>query len=294
MIIISIKGLYSFDSTARNLFWQKNTWAGLSVATIGTHYVLYQTWYSKEPQTKFHWINDNKSWLQMDKVGHVYGAYFSATAASAAFRHVGYSKHKSALLGVGFSLAFQMPIEYFDGRCKTWGASKGDMIANATGTLAAGLQNWFWGNARIPIRISFHGTPYSSKRPALLGKSIPERMLKDYNGQTYWIDFNPERIRIRPKFWPRWLGVNIGYGVEGLLGGDDNSWIGNDGKNVDFSNISRYRQFYAGPSISFGYLKNHPKRAVRIIAYITDKIRFPMPTIEYSGNRQWKFHPMYR
>lgn len=230
----------------------------------------------------------------MDKVGHAYGAYFSATAASAAFRHVGYSKHKSALIGAGFSLAFQMPIEFFDGRSKTWGASSGDMIANASGTLAAGLQNWFWGNARIPIRISFHGSPYAAIRPAMLGNNIPERMLKDYNGQTYWIDLNPERIKIRPKFWPRWLGINLGYGADGLLGGDDNIWTDKDGSVNNYSHTKRYRQYYAGPSISFGYLKNHPKKAVRVLAYITDKIRIPLPAIEFADNKRWIFHPIYR
>ena len=230
----------------------------------------------------------------MDKVGHAFGAYFSATASSAAFRYSGYSKHKSALLGIGFSLAFQMPIEYFDGKSKAWGASSGDMIANATGTLAAGLQNWFWGNARIPFRISYHGSPYAAMRPSILGKNVPERLLKDYNGQTYWIDLNPQRIQIRPKFWPRWLGVNLGYGADGLLGGDDNIWTDKDGKVIDNSHIRRFRQYYIGPSISFGYLKNHRKKAVRVLAYITDKIRLPFPVIEFSGNRQWKFHPIYR
>lgn len=229
----------------------------------------------------------------MDKVGHVFGAYFSATAASAAFRHVGYTNRKSALLGAGFSLAFQMPIEYFDGKSSTWGASHGDIIANVTGTLAAGIQNWLWGKPRIPVRVTFHRSPFAHYRPAMLGTNFPERMLKDYNGQTYWIDLNPERMRIKPKFWPRWLGVNIGYGVEGMLGGNDNIWTDTDGTVRNYSHINRYRQYYVGPSISLGYLKNHPKKAIRVLALITDKIRLPLPVFEFNGKKGLDFHPLY-
>ncbi len=293
MTIASINYSYSGDSAVIKNHLPQETWIGLSCLTVGTHLALYQTWYKNEQQSKFHWINDNQNWLQMDKAGHVFGAYFSATAASAAFRHAGYNRRKSALLGMGFSLAFQMPIEYFDGKSKTWGASSGDMLANTVGTTVAGLQNWFWGVPRIPIRVTFHRSPFASQRPGMLGSNVPEKMLKDYNGQTYWIDLNPERMQIRPGFWPRWLGLNIGYGAEGMLGGNDNIWTDPDGKTMNYSHISRYRQYYIGPSISFGYLKNHPKKAIRIIAHITDKIRLPLPVIELNGKSTMDIHPLY-
>jgi len=293
LVFISTYSLYSKDSSYQLQKRRHKTWFVLSAATVGTHAVLYNTWYKNEPQSSFHWINDNRDWKQIDKAGHVFGAYFSATAASAAFRYSGYNTKKSVLLGIGFSLAFQMPIEYFDGKSSAWGGSKGDMLANATGTLAAGLQNWFWGKPRIPIHVTFHKSPYANCRPNMLGSSVPERILKDYNGQTYWIDLNPERMKIRPAKWPRWLGVNLGYGAEGMLGGDDNVWTGSDGNIQDFSHINRYRQYYIGPSISFGHLKKHSKKAIRIIAHITDKIRMPLPVIEYNGNKKWGFHPLY-
>lgn len=293
LIFTSINSLYSQDTTIHSNNRKRNVWIGLSTLTIGTHATLYKTWYNKETQRSFHWVNDNKNWLQIDKAGHVFGAYFSATAASAAFRYSGYSRKKSALLGTGFSLAFQMPIEYFDGKSSGWGASSGDIIANAAGSLFAGIQNWHWGKARIPIRFSFRPSHFAAKRPDMLGSNTPSRMLKDYNGQTYWIDINPERIKERPNFWPRWLGINLGYGADGMLGGDDNIWKDADGRVQDYSHIKRNRQYYIGPSISFGYLKKHPNKAVRALAYITDKIRIPMPVFEFTGKNNPTFHPLY-
>lgn len=293
LVFTSINCLCSQDTNFHFKNRRRNAWIGLSTLTVGTHALLYNTWYSKETRHSFHWVNDNKSWLQMDKAGHVFGAYFSAAAASAAFRYSGYNRKKSALLGMGFSLAFQMPIEYFDGKSNHWGASSGDIVANAAGSLFAGIQNWHWGNTRIPVRFTFRLSPFATIRPDMLGSNTPTRMLKDYNGQTYWLDFNPERMRVRPGFWPRWLGINFGYGADGLLGGDDNIWRESDGRIQDYSNISRNRQYYIGPSLSFGYLKKHPKKAVRILANITDKVRLPLPVLEFTGKNSVTFRPIY-
>ena len=43
----------------------------LSAPMIG----LETYWYSDYPQSKFHFINDNADWQQMDKLGHVFFFY---------------------------------------------------------------------------------------------------------------------------------------------------------------------------------------------------------------------------
>jgi uncharacterized protein YfiM (DUF2279 family) len=284
---------YSSDSSFRSQKHKNAAWIGLGTGVVGTHLLLYKTWYSQGEMGRFHWIDDSKDWLQMDKTGHVFGAYFTGTAASAVFRHTGYSQKKSAFMGAAISLAFQMPIEYFDGRSPKWGASKADIAANLTGTTFAFIQNYCWGKPRIPFRVTFHKTDFASLRPELLGSNLPERLLKDYNGQTYWLDLNPERIKIRPDGWPKWLGFNVGYGAGGLLGGTDNVWTDAEGNTRDLSSVQRYRQYYLGPSISLGYLKQHPKRAVRILAHITDKIRIPMPAMEFNSKGKNTWHWIY-
>jgi hypothetical protein len=42
----------------------------------------------------------------------------------------------------------------------------------------------------ITPKFSFHLTDYASKRPDVLGSNLPERIIKDYNGQTYWLSVN--------------------------------------------------------------------------------------------------------
>jgi hypothetical protein len=58
-----------------------------------------------------------------------------------------------------------------------------DIIANASGTALFVL----WKEQRITPKFSFHTTQYAQYRPNVLGSSLAEQMLKDYNGQTYWL-----------------------------------------------------------------------------------------------------------
>ena len=37
---------------------------------------LNSLWYKDYPRSSFHWINDNKEWLQMDKMGHMASSYY--------------------------------------------------------------------------------------------------------------------------------------------------------------------------------------------------------------------------
>jgi hypothetical protein len=67
------------------------------------------------------------------------------------------------------------------------GAS-GDIIANASGTALFVSQELLWKEQRITPK--FHTTQYAQYRPNVLGSSLAEQMLKDYNGQTYWLSVN--------------------------------------------------------------------------------------------------------
>jgi hypothetical protein len=50
----------------------------------------------------------------------------------------------------------------------------------------------------------------------VLGSSLAEQMLKDYNGQTYWLSVNLHSFYKNPK----WLNLAIGYGANGMLTGN--------------------------------------------------------------------------
>ena len=138
----------SIDSLKR-----KRTQSVVAVTAIGvgTHALLYAAWYNKKDQTGFHFFNDNKQWLQMDKAGHAYSSFILSEVTRDYFHANGYSPKEAANLGLISSLAFQTTIEYFDGRNKKWGASLGDLGANFLEPSGLGVSNVYSGKLKFPF-----------------------------------------------------------------------------------------------------------------------------------------------
>ena len=145
---------------------------------------LNQLWYKDYPREHFHFFNDNKEWLQIDKAGHVFSAYYLGLVGIEALNWAGVNKTKSNWLGGALGFVFLSSIEVFDGFSQGWGFSNGDMIANTSGyVLAAGQQQLFKKQIAM-LKVSFQASPYAQARPNVLGSGFSERIMKDYNGQT--------------------------------------------------------------------------------------------------------------
>jgi hypothetical protein len=85
---------------------------------------------------------------------------------------------------------------------------------------------------------NFHLTDYASKRPDVLGSNLPERIIKDYNGQTYWLSVNLHSFFKQSKI-PKWLNLAVGYGADGMLSGN-----GENTTLAALDSAQRSRQFY--------------------------------------------------
>mgnify|MGYP001788199230 CR=1 FL=1 len=96
---------------------------------------LHQLWYKNDPKSDFHFINDNSEWLQMDKVGHVFSSYHIGRASAESFKWAGASKKTQLIYGATLGFSFLSVVEIFDNYSAEWGASAGDVIANASGTI---------------------------------------------------------------------------------------------------------------------------------------------------------------
>ena len=56
-------------------------------------------------------------------------------------------------------------------------------------------------------------------------------MLKDYNGQTYWLSANLKSF-FKKSNVPTWLNISVGYGAEGMFGATENIWMDNNGNFI--------------------------------------------------------------
>ncbi|MGV8994858.1 MAG: DUF2279 domain-containing protein [Flavobacterium sp.] len=260
------------------------TISSAAVATaslVGLGYV----WYSDYEKSSFHFINDNSHWLQMDKAGHLYSGYHLSRAGAELLRWSGMESEKSAVIGAVSGFVVLSAVEVLDGFSAEWGASTGDLIANASGSGLYIAQELLWKEQRIIPKYSFHTTKYAQIRPNLLGNNLQEQILKDYNGQTYWLSVNLYSF-IKSESIPKFVNIAFGYGVDGMISGLQPEVI------VGQNNYDRSRQFYFSFDLDLTKIptKSH---VLKTIFSVFNTIKIPAPTFELSDNGRVKGYILY-
>ncbi|WP_395045063.1 DUF2279 domain-containing protein [Flavobacterium sp.] len=247
---------------------------------------LNQLWYADYPKSDFHFINDNDQWLQMDKVGHVFSSYQLGSFGANALKWSGCNRKSQIIYGSTIGFAFLSTVEVFDGYSSEWGFSLGDIAANAGGTALFVSQELLWKEQRIVPKFSFHTTQYASARPNVLGSSISEQIIKDYNGQTYWLSANVYSFFTKSKI-PKWLNIALGYGAEGMITGSDDLV-----NTVFFPDSKRTRQFYLSLDVDLTKIKTK-SNTLKTLFSLFNSIKIPAPTIEISQFKGVKGHFFY-
>jgi hypothetical protein len=256
-----------------------------SAVTFGLNYL----WYKKFPHSKFHLFNDDNEWLNMDKVGHATTAYNIAAIQSDIFRWSGVKPAPAAAIGSLTALGFMTMIEILDGHSAKWGFSIGDMMANLSGCLLFQGQQWMWNQQRISLKFSYHYTMFAKYYPQELGSNWSERIIKDYNGQTYWLSINIASFLPAKANFPNWLNASFGYGAEGMIGAVKNPSEINGQKIPDFK---RYRQFYFSFDTDL-YRINDVSYFGKTLLKFNYIFKTVSPTLEWNKEDGVKWHWLY-
>ncbi|MGY2132844.1 DUF2279 domain-containing protein [Hymenobacter sp. HD11105] len=256
---------------------------GLALTYTGLMYTLSESWYTGE-KTSFHWFDDSREWKQLDKAGHFWGAFHQSRGAVDMLRWAGLSDRKALWYGgfVGFLL--QSPIELFDGRDPAYGASAYDLGANFLGSAGLIAQQLAWGEVRLMPKYSFRTTRYAAMRPNVLGKSLAEQHLKDYNGHTYWLCADVAAWLPQESKWPKWLQPAIGYGAQEMVYNDPaaNAALG----------LRAYRQYYLSFDVNLMRIPTRSKFLKRVF-YVASIFHLPAPALEYNSRRGLVLHGLY-
>src|SRR6202043_3015992 len=147
------------------------------------------------------------------------------------------------------------------------------MLANIFGAALFAAQQKGWNQQRISLKWSFHLSPYAQYYPAELGSGFFSRMLKDYNGQTYWISFNTASFLPAKSGFPYWLNLSFGYGAEGMIGARTNPTV-IDGKPIPA--FTRYRKFYFAPDANLYTIPSNSS-LFNAAVYLTRYLKIPAP-----------------
>lgn len=250
-----------------------------SVLTATALVGLNQLWYADYPKSNFHTVNDNSNWMQMDKLGHVYSSYQLGRYSAEMLNWSGVSKKDQLLYGASYGFVFLTAVEVFDGYSAEWGFSWGDVLANATGTSLYVSQELLWQEQRIIPKFSFHTTDYAKQRPEVLGSSLREQILKDYNGQTYWLSANVSSFFNTGPI-PKWFNIAFGYGADGMISATQSE------------NQERFRQFYLSLDVDLTKIKSN-SHVLKTIFSLFNSLKIPAPTLEINTSGNTKFYIFY-
>jgi len=245
---------------------------------------LGAVWYKDVEKTKWHTFDDSRNWLQMDKVGHFYTAHKINMLTSEHYMWSGVDRKKSTLIGAGISFGYQTTLEMLDAYSAEWGFSWADFGSNLAGVGFYSAQQLIWEEERIIPKFSFHQTEYAEIRPQTLGSNYIESLLKDYNGQTYWLSVNPSTFFKQSKL-PKWLCFSFGYSVDGKIVGDEEIAFHLD------QPIYAKREFLFSLDVDFSRIPTK-RRWQHVLLKQLNYLKIPFPTLILSDGKLMA-NPLY-
>ena len=287
-LFISTTGLAQQDSIQIRNKRLIPTLAVAGTAYVGAMTSLYFLWYKDYPQSSFHTLNDNAAWLQVDKMGHSITGYHLAKSSHSVFKWAGMTDNKALWLGSLAGLTFQTSVEMLDGFSTNWGFSWGDFGANIAGTAIFTGQQMLWKEQRISLKFSYFPSEYAEYNPGILGANFQEKVLKDYNAQTYWVSVNIASFLKRETKIPKWLNIAFGYGAKGML----NTYSNAVSSNSTIPQFERTRQFYFSLDVDLSRIHTNSE-FLKVLLDVASVIKIPFPTLEFNKENGILFHPVY-
>ncbi|MCX2745817.1 DUF2279 domain-containing protein [Mangrovivirga sp. M17] len=287
LIILSpLRGFSQYSDTETDT--SKNRVTRFALISAGTYAAtmtyLGTTWYKNDEKVSFRWFDDSQEWKQMDKVGHVAGSFFITELMVDGLRNAGLENKKSVIYGAAAATVAMASIEIFDGYSPDYGASATDLLANLVGTGLFVLQSdKSWEEQWVRPKFSFSTSGYAELRPEVLGNGLHEQILKDYNGQTYWLSIQTDNFGDIPG-WLSYINIGIGYGAEDMIYARDNM-------NIE-SGFDPYRQFYLAPDIDLSAIRTN-KKWLKFVLKLVNYIHLPTPALEINTRGKVIFHPIY-
>jgi uncharacterized protein YfiM (DUF2279 family) len=250
---------------------------------------LYYVWYKDFPKSGFQVFDDSHEWQQMDKLGHMYSAWAMGRSIGDFYEWSGLDHKKSSLIGAGYSIGYLTTFELLDAYNEGWGFSWSDIGFNTLGTMTYWSQEYLWNKQFVHFKFSAHPTELAQYRPEVLGSDFASRMFKDYNGQTYWMSFNPIYWFKKESKVPEWINLSLGYSIEDQLIGDGGTYILTGGTNQQ--TFTPYRQYYLSLDVNFEAIPTD-RRWLKLIFRGLNFFKVPFPALEMA-NGKLGFRPFY-
>lgn len=236
---------------------------------VAIHIAQQNSWW-KDNRTSFHFEEDFTYALNVDKLGHFYGAHVLAYSISSSLKWANVSDVPALWLGSGGALLFQTYVEIEDGFA-TWGFDRVDFAADVAGAAWPLARHYLPALQTIDLKVSYHPSPILGKSGGVGFRGQHHLVLDDYEGQTYWLSVKvssllPESL---DEFWPDFLGIAVGYGAREIAG------------------PSPYRVYFASFDLDMTKVIPQTSGFLRTFSEVLNFIHMPLPAIQFSPNTIW-------
>lgn len=244
---------------------------GGSLLAVMTAIHIYQMngWW-KDNRTSFHFQEDLKYGLSVDKWGHFYGGAAAAFVYRNSFAWAGFSEEAALWWGSAASLLFQTYVEVEDG-FSTWGFDRVDFAADVAGAAWPIAQHYAPILRNVDFKFSYHPSPELNAAGGSGFRGQKHILFDDYEGQTLWIGLRVHNLlpeSARP-YWPSWLGVAFGYGARDVL------------------TAHPYRVYFIGLDLDMTRIIPDDTAFLRMLGEAMNFIRLPLPAVRISPGAIW-------
>jgi len=241
---------------------------GITLA-VALHINQSAAWWDGKGRS-FYFRNDWNTALQADKFGHFMGGYFVSYFAREGLVFSGVGWDQSIILGSLIGIVSQAYVEFKDGFAENTGFSYSDFTANVFGAGYFYLQHY--------ITFLQNFTPkWQYTPPGLIGvpqKARTQTFLDNYNSTTAWFSVHMHNLLPDNNFWPKWLNLAFGYGING------------------YYTPQMYRRFVIGLDYNLIELLPDGPSFWNWFKQTLNAVKWPAPAVEFSS-RGTKFLLLY-
>lgn len=246
--------------------------AGLVLNSAGILYTGYKWWWQGNYHPfdiKYEGYFNNYS-LGVDKTGHFYISHLYFHAIHDVMKWGGYSDKSALITAVAIPAFYAITIEMADG-FTTYHFSLDDLGANMLGIGLGVLQKKYRAANLFRIKWSYYPSAFAPWRDANLSLS------DDYDGHIYWLSMDVHHmlpLKAR-RYWPKWLNLAVGYGVQGASFG---------------ATGPMERKFVFGLDYNLSNI-NFKNKELTLIKNLLDQFKFPAPGLRKTGKNPVQIKP---
>jgi hypothetical protein len=243
-----------------------------------------------QEQGEFKFQEDGNYAFGADKLGHIFGSYFTSYMMTEGLMISGVDWETATICGTVLGLSYSTYVEVMDGYGKNWGFSMSDFYADLGGATFHILQYYVPYLQNFTPKFMYFPAPWFGENH----RSGSDAFIDDYSSHTLFVSVNvynmmPESWQ---KYWFPWLELSFGYAARNLcVRGDDNYWC-DPSKSVecDGSYCGSPRYIIA---LDYNLVKLLPDGPglYNWVKQSLNHIKMPSPAIEFGPAT--RFHIVY-